>query len=456
MFHNISDIQDNNVDEIHDNKLEVLFFLRNIFNLKNILIYIISFYVSMLSIKGKIYPFALSTLGACVCTQTPIIGVLVATSIGLIYVTDISVFIRYIITVVLFSVFNIIIKPKKSKTDRNEMYKLTYRLMTFNFLVQFIGAGIAGFGNRLLYGFLHSAFVYIGYKICVCGIATIKNINRKDIFSNIELISAGLLISIMLFMLNNLMLFNIKITNLLMIFLIFYISFKNGYICGGLSGLVIGLFGILYSKCDILYLLNITLTGVCGGLFSEFNKLASITAIVISNLIISAAIHSNPIYFINIAGIIILYTLSIFVKDNMKIDVEDLVNNIPLLEEKLETSLVEKKALNVNIPIIDETQQEMEQYIMRQSKFVDRFYTTFNKKTTNLLYDELIKNKDIIEKTYEKIDGGEAIDKDSFVRILEEKNYYIMSEDKSMKTSINEIIRIINRINNQLNKEKNQ
>lgn len=455
MFHNISDIQDNNVDEIHDNKLEVLFFLRNIFNLKNILIYIISFYVSMLSIKGRIYPFALSTLGACVCTQTPIIGVLVATSIGLIYVTDISVFIRYIITVVLFLAFNIIIKPKKSRNDRNEMYKLTYRLMTFNFFVQFIGAGIAGFSNRLLYAFLHSAFVYIGYKICVCGIATIKNINRKDIFSNIELISMGLLISIMLFMLNNLMLFNINIANLLMIFLIFYISFKNGYICGGLSGLVIGLFGILYSKCDILYLLNITLTGVCGGLFSEFNKFASLTAIVISNLIISAAIQSNPVYFINLAGIIILYTLSIFVKDNIKIDVEDLVNNIPLLEEKLETSLAEKKALDVNIPIIDETQQEREEYIVRQSKFVDKFYTAFNKKTTNLLYDELIKNKDIIENAYEKIDGGETIDKDSFVKILEDKNYYIMSEDKSMKTSINEIIRIINRIYNQSKKEKN-
>ena len=92
MFHNISRRQNNNYSaEIYDNRSDIIVFLLNIFNIKNIIIYIISLFVSMLAIKGKVYPFALSILGASICTQTPIIGVLVTTSIGLINVTTIDV-----------------------------------------------------------------------------------------------------------------------------------------------------------------------------------------------------------------------------------------------------------------------------------------------------------------------------------------------------------------------------
>ena len=455
MFHNISRRQNNNYSaEIYDNRSDIIVFLLNIFNIKNIIIYIISLFVSMLAIKGKVYPFALSILGASICTQTPIIGVLVTTSIGLINVTTIDVFIKYLITVILFLIFNTIIKPKKSKKDRNEIYKLTYRLMFFNFWVQFFGASSIPFWGKVQFSFIHSTLVYIGYKICISGIATIKSINNKDIFSNIELISAGLLISIVLFMINNIMLFNINISNLLILLLIFYISFKNGFVCGGITGVVIGLFGILYSKCDILYLINLTLTGICGGLFNEYKKIISLTALIISNLIFSLIIQNNLWFFINIPGIVLLYIFSIFIKNNNDIDIDNLISNIPLLEEKFETSLVEHEMPKQETNMINETKADQEVYLANKSLFVEKFYTSFNKKKDSLLFDELSKHKEIIENTYDKIYRGEILDKDSFIKILELNNYYIMSEDKNIKSSINEIIKLINKTYNQLNKKK--
>ena len=456
MFQNISNRQDTvYADEIRDNK-EIYTFLKNIFNPKNMIIYIIGFCISVLSIKGKMYPFALSILGASVCTQVPIIGVLVSTSIGIICATDVSIFVKYLITLVIFLVFNIILKPKKTRIDRNEKYKLTYRLIIFNFLIQFIGVGSLGFGDRLLFSAIHSSFVYIGYKICICGIATIQNINNKKIFADIEMVSASLLISIVLFMINKVMFFNINITNLIMIFMLFYVAFKNGYICGGIAGFTIGLFGIIYSKCDILYLINLMLTGICGGLFCEYNKILSLTAMVISNLIFSLILVGNPTYFVNVAGIILLYLMQLFIKDNYQID--ELLFNIPLLEEKFETSLEQKpnKQDSNNATMIFETDEELEKHRASRELFIEKFYTAFNKKESNLLYEEINKNKDIMIDTYEAITKGKVIDKECFVEILEKNDYYILSEDRSIKSSINDVIKIINKVNNQaIKKEKN-
>ncbi len=164
MFHNISRIQSIDNNEIHDNN-DIYRFLQNIFNIKNILIYIISFYISIISIKGKMNPFGLSILAASVCTQIPILGVLVATSIGIICASSIGTFIKYVITIILFLTMNVIIKPKKTTKDRNELYKLTYRLIFINLIIQLFGTNTLGFGNRLLYSIVHSAFVYIVYQV---------------------------------------------------------------------------------------------------------------------------------------------------------------------------------------------------------------------------------------------------------------------------------------------------
>ena len=440
MFHNISNRQDTiYADEIHDNK-EIFIFLKNIFNPKNLVIYIISFYISLLSIKGKMYPFALSIVGAGICTQVPIIGVLVATSTGIICATEVSAFVKFIITLIIFLVFNIVLKPKKTRIDRNEKYKLTYRLITFNFIIQFIGAHALGFGDRLLFAAIHSSFVYIGYKICICGLATIQNINNKKIFANIEMISASLLISVVLFMINKAMLFNINI---------------NGYICGGLAGFTIGLFGIIYSKCNILYLINLTLTGVCGGLFSEYNKLLALSVMIASNLIFSTILVGNPIYFVNIAGIILLYIMQLCVKSNYQID--ELIADIPLLEEKFDTSLEEKQIppKSNDIKVIYETEEEIEKQKAARDSFIDKFYATFNKKKNNLLYEELNKNREILIDAYKAITNDELIDKEAFIKILENNNYFILSEDKNIKSSINEVIKIINKVNNQSIKKEN-
>ena len=71
------------------------------------------------------------------------------------------------------------------------------------------------------------------------------------------------------------------------------------------------------------------------------------------------------------------------------------------------------------------------------------------------MYEEITKNKSIIEQTYDKIKRGEVIDKESFIKVLEASNYYIVAEDKNIKNSVNQIIRLINKTYNQATKKTN-
>ena len=447
MFHNISRIQNIDNDEMRDNN-DIYRFLQNIFNIKNILIYIISFYISIISIKGKMNPFGLSILAASVCTQIPILGVLVATSIGIICASSIGTFIKYVITIILFLTMNVIIKPKKTTKDRNELYKLTYRLIFINLIIQLFGTNTLGFGNRLLYSIVHSAFVYIGYKICISGIATIKNIGIKKAFSNLELISAGVLVSILLLMNNNFMIFNINITNVLLIALVFYISYKNGYICGGISGLAIGLVGLLLGKSNILFMINLCLTGTCCGLFNDFRKTIALGVIILANIIFSGILQGNIQYFINIPGAIILFVLHLFIEEKSIDDLDNIMSSPLLLEEKFETSLTEAKVDNVDkTSIINDTIEEQEKDAENRDAFVKKFYQAFKAKNKNILYDKLNNDTDIVISIYEILKKNEAIEKDELIDILSKNDYYILSEDKSIKSSINEIIKIANKIN---------
>ena len=437
MFHNISRIQSIDNNEIHDNN-DIYRFLQNIFNIKNILIYIISFYISIISIKGKMNPFGLSILAASVCTQIPLLGVLVATSIGIICASSIGTFIKYVITIILFLTMNVIIKPKKTTKDRNELYKLTYRLIFINLIIQLFGTNTLGFGNRLLYSIVHSAFVYIGYKICISGIATIKNIGIKKAFSNLELISAGVLVSILLLMNNN----------VLLIALVFYISYKNGYICGGISGLAIGLVGLLLGKSNILFMINLCLTGTCCGLFNDFRKTIALGVIILANIIFSGILQGNIQYFINIPGAIILFVLHLFIEEKSIDDLDNIMSSPLLLEEKFETSLTEAKVDSTDkTSIVNDTIEEQEKDAENRDAFVKKFYQVFKTKNKNILYDKLNNDTDIVISIYEILKKNEAIEKDELIDILSKNDYYILSEDKSIKSSINEIIKIANKIN---------
>ena len=81
MFQNIADM-DNHSEELEKNSSNVMYRLKEIFKYQNIIIYVLTFLMSTLSVKGEFAPFGLAMMAACVGETVPIIGVFVVAIIG--------------------------------------------------------------------------------------------------------------------------------------------------------------------------------------------------------------------------------------------------------------------------------------------------------------------------------------------------------------------------------------
>ena len=113
MFQNISeDYKQNNEEEI-EQKDSIKEILQKFLTKQNIVLYIISFMISMVSFDENIYPFGLAILAATCSINAPVGIVFVLTSLGtLIGLGPLSLLI-YIITAIIFITLVLVFKPQK-------------------------------------------------------------------------------------------------------------------------------------------------------------------------------------------------------------------------------------------------------------------------------------------------------------------------------------------------------
>ena len=79
MFQNVANIGKR---EQISQESNIIYRLKEIFRYQNIFIYVLTFLMSTLSIKGEIMPFGLAIMAACVGENVPIIGVFISAILG--------------------------------------------------------------------------------------------------------------------------------------------------------------------------------------------------------------------------------------------------------------------------------------------------------------------------------------------------------------------------------------
>ena len=104
MFQNISEnmnnqIRDNNYEQ-EENKINLM--LKEIFKPHNCIIYLLTFLVSMASIKREILPFGLAILAACMGSTVPIFMVYLVSGVSIAIFHGIDGFASYLYITYLF------------------------------------------------------------------------------------------------------------------------------------------------------------------------------------------------------------------------------------------------------------------------------------------------------------------------------------------------------------------
>ncbi len=251
MFQNIIDEEDNEYKKENTRKKTWKDFLS--ISIYDIVLYAISFMISMVSFGDEFAPFGLAIFAAACSNQIPAAIILVCTCIGTIVGFGIKGFLTYFITVFLFVAMTLLFRKRYQDKNRNEKQKLGAYVIISILTVQVTKLF---FGVFLIYDLLasitYALITYIFYKIFVNSITVIKEYGIKA-FTVEEVIGASLLLAIAVYSLNGLNVFGLSISNILSIMIVMFLGWKNGMLVGATSGITIGVvLGIIGNGNPIL------------------------------------------------------------------------------------------------------------------------------------------------------------------------------------------------------------
>ena len=198
MFQNIANDLNgkNHSQDVKFNSEEIKAVLVKFFSKQNIIIYIISFMISMVSFGGDVSlglaPFGLAIIASAASCGIPISVIYIVTLIGSYIGLGQDITLNYILTSIVFFATLFIVRAKKQK-EVNEKMKLGKNLVISILIVRVVPMIFTSINlSSLITALMLSIITYIFYKIFVNSIAVIYEFFDKKVFSIEELMGAHL------------------------------------------------------------------------------------------------------------------------------------------------------------------------------------------------------------------------------------------------------------------------
>lgn len=268
MFQNVINQNQVEQEEIKPRKIN----FKELFKINDIVLYAISFLVSMVNFND-ISPFGLAIFAAACSNKIPVGILYVAVALGSLIGGGINGILTFLVTSLLFVALILIFRPRLKNIDKNEKQKLGIFVAVSAFAVQ---ASKMFFTMFLVYDLISSIalgiITYIFYKIFANSIIVINQYGIKKAFAIEEVMGASLLVSIALCAFSKLHVFGFSITNIFSIMLVLFLGWKNGMLVGGTAGITIGMvLGIINSTSPVL-VASYAISGMIAGVLNKLGK----------------------------------------------------------------------------------------------------------------------------------------------------------------------------------------
>jgi stage II sporulation protein E len=429
--------------------------LKEMFKFHNCIIYILTFLVSIVQIKNEILPFGLAILAACMGSTVPIFMVYLTSFISTGIFHGLSGLASFFYTSLIFFLLVFMFKPKVSLDDRNEVFKVGSRLFIASFIYNLI-KNIRGVFliYDLFLGVIIAALTYVFYKIFVNGIVVIRDFKEKRAFTVEEIIAASIILAVAISVFNNITIFSLSISNILIIFIVMCLGWKNGMLVGGTSGISIGLALTLIGNFNLLQLAVFAVAGILAGALNRFGKIGVVIGFVLGNAILTYLANGNTATIIYFREIFIAALGLLLVPSKFKIKIEDLFEKDKLLEnvgerrfnyyedvkEKLNAVVNTISDMNNNFSLKNNSIQELKEEI-----YINNFLDSFEEYQENIFYDDVINNEDLVLDIFNCLKEEDIITENMVVNIFKKYNNYILLRDQKIKDDLQELIKIANR-----------
>ena len=401
MFQNIAEETMQNVNENVKNNSKFIKICKELFKIQNIVIYVLTFLVSMITVKDVYIPLGIAMVAACLGSTVPIFLVYISSLLGTAISLGSGEFANVFWLSIVYFVLIMLFKPKVCVEERNEIYKTGSRL----FWAYIICNIIKNWGSDIWVSDLFSAGVtagilYVFYKIFVNGIIIIKDFNIKKVFTIEETASGIAIIVLALSFFNNNIIDKLTISSIVGMFLIIILGWQKGMLAGIATALLAGI------------------------------MLCFVQAFDLSNIIVFVA----PAFLVGV--------LSNF----KKMDLYKIFSRTKMLDNKGETRLTENKDIVTELEGLKETIDVDKQESQKYEKYEEAFFENLEEIQENIFYDELIlAESDIIRNIFDVLEHNDIILEDDLVDIFKRNNNYILVQDQKIKDDLREVIKVSNR-----------
>lgn len=438
MFQNIVNETEKTNEEIGKKNI-----LANVISKKYIILYIVTFMVSMVNMGYNVSPFSLAIISASIANEIPIIAVIALALGGNMISTGLNGTISFVITLLIFFASFLIKEPKFNDSSRNEKVMLSKRIFGASLIVNIAQVFMT---QVLIYDILvaisMSIVIAIFYKIFANSLAIIVNYDEKMAFSIEEVLGTSLLISIALCCLGNLSIFSFSVRNVLSIFIVLLLGWKNGILIGTTAGATIGVTLGIIANSEPVVVAAYALSGMIAGILNKFGKIGVIGGFILGNIILSYIANGmveNVILFkeILIAGIALLV-----IPKNINLNIENIIGDnkfLPVgtnrgLNRSRETvnklnnvsKAVKDMADNYkNVAVTKITAEDIRE--KNKQKFISELLNNIEYLNENILYDT-IENVEgqIVDDIFTELMNKQFIKENDLLRILARNNNYVV------------------------------
>ena len=408
---------ENEINEI-SGSVEERSLIKRLFSLKNIIIYVVAFMISMISIErgNFIAPFGIAIAAAAMSNGVPSIFVLLASLIGTTIKFGWGETLSQGIILITFFITVLFIKPKIDEYGKRKVGKQ----LIFAIVAQFIIMGIAkGFELEGLYVTVCSILLtYILYLIFANAIVAIDSLLQKLICTNEEIVSIATMFTIAFHSVSFITLGPIPLSVVLDFALLGILAWKNG----------------LYP--------------------------AFITSLV-SSLLICCLTPINDV-LINVLMILSPIVILIGLIRSFKFKGEEVLKVVPLLPER--TGVIEESDAGF-IPVNVVIENEKEDPLAIEKK-KEKFQKSLSKEVDsikeNLLYTYVkVGDEKLIDGLFEKLVVNKKLSKEEMTSIFENNNIYLVhtNDDEVNKENdkqLEEMLQVINKSFEKINKKKEE
>ena len=431
---------------------------RKLLKINDIVLYAISFLVSMVGFDKELTPFGLAIFAAACSNKIPVSILYIAVLIGTTISFGLNGTLTFLLSSLLFIAMILIFRPRLQTPEKSERQKLGIYIAVSAFLVQ---ASKMLFTTFLVYDLIASIMLgiitYIFYKIFANSIIVINQYGIKKAFSIEEVMGASLLVSIALCAFSKLHIFGLSITNIFSIMLVLFLGWKNGMLVGGTGGITIGIvLGIINSTSPVL-VASYAISGMLAGILNKLGKIGVIIGFCIGNAILTYVATGNTVPIITIREILIASLGLLLIPKEVKRDITEIVNQTKCLPTTAGVIEEKEKTANKLNSVSDTILQIAKSYDASAKDTLDEAIEDDSKKSfkeealnnledieDNLLYEDILLNEnDILEETYKILEQRGEINTEELINILEKiNNYKLVAE--SAGTAPEQIVKVLN------------